>query len=200
MASLWREHEAIKNHLTSVAIIAGGIWTYLLFVSLHQVKRADAELAALRQDPVANIDISAVDAQLPDQRSAGMIVTVSIVNSGRLEAVLNFSNSPPLSVVRLHTDSQGALFAEAPMAFQILAIMDGKSIRPLPKATLLPGEKTKYHFLIPALRPGMYLIQFSAPVQTKESTGWHWVARRFHVFSGPSTERHARQVPRSRCS
>jgi hypothetical protein len=61
----WSEHEAIKNHLTSFAIVIAGFWTYFIFTSLNQVKRAEAELAALRQEPVANIDITVSDVRLP---------------------------------------------------------------------------------------------------------------------------------------
>jgi hypothetical protein len=185
----WNQHEAIKNHLTSIAIVGAGLWTGFLFASLHTVKRAEADLAALRQEPVANIDLAVDNLKLPGQSARGLIVTASVENTGRRTAVLVFGSTPPLTVVRLRTDSLGALFPEASRAFTVLAIAPGKnSVLALPKASLLPGERTKYQFLVPKVGSGIYLIQFSVPVAQKDAPtpGWHWVARRFHVVSVPS--------------
>jgi hypothetical protein len=200
LRAMWGQHEAIKNHLTSIAIVLGGVWTYFLFGSLHQVKRAEAELATLRQDPVANIDLTVSSLTFPDQRACGIMITASLQNTGRRTAILDFSGSPPLRVVRLRADSLGALFPDGSQSLQVLSIArDDNSVLRLPKASLLPTELTKYQFLLPNLGPGIYLIQFSVPVALADAPapGWHWVARRLHVLL---TSTHSKAHRGSRCT
>jgi hypothetical protein len=188
--SLWREHDAIKNWITSAAIVLGGIWTSFVFTSLNEVERADAELAALRQEPVANIELTVSEIQLPDQPNQGIVVTAVVQNTGRRRTMLDFSKVSPLTVVRLHTDSTGSVFPDSPQSFNILTVSsEGLAVMTLPIASLLPDEKSRFEFVLPSMDPGLYLLQFSVPAATDEApaTGWHWAARRFYVHCGRDT-------------
>ena len=182
---LKEHHERVKNYIVSLAVVVGGIWTYFLFISLHQVEKAQAELANLLQYPVANIELSASELQLPAGYGDAARVTAAVENTGRRETHLDFGSGPVLSVARVVVDQHGEVRFEAPRNFPVYAVSDRKdTVLALPAADLLPGERTRFEFVVPASKGGLYLLQFAVPVRTGDypRAGWSWVARSLCVL------------------
>ncbi len=182
---IFANHEALKDYLTCVALLGAGAWSLFSFSSLQQRQRADAELALLRQDPVANIDLSVSDMRVTGQRDAAMLITAQIENVGRRSTTFMLGDAGPLTVMRLTLNDSGRIAEHSASTLAVLAIAaDGNSVVQPPKTSLLPGERTRLHFLLPRAPAGVYLLQFSVPVATTNTppTDWRWTARRIYVL------------------
>lgn len=198
----WNQHEALKNHLTSVALLLAGAWAVYQFQSLQLSSRAEAELALLKREPVARIEVSAAPTALPGERICAVAVSVDVENTGALPVSINLGRIRPLRIVTLGVDPEGVLRATGGHGqMDVLGIAsDTSALVTVKKIRLAPGEQTLLQFLIPRVPAGTFLLQFSAPIESGSgsATGWHWTGRRIYVHSATPTE--SRQRSKAGCT
>ena len=187
---LLRHHDAVKNYVTAFAVLAAGLWTAWVFVALDTTAQARAELASLQQSPVANIALSVVPFAGDTTMDGGLVVAAELTNVGRRDAVLQFGAGPSVHVFPLAVADSGVIARGMARSFRLLAgTAEGDAVLPLPVVRLLPGERKRFEYVVPALSPGLYLVQFSVPVApTDGNTGWHWTTRRYlQLCAGAAT-------------
>lgn len=197
------DHEKVKNYATalqsavvSAAVLIGGIWSLMLYHTLHQAEKAKAELAVLGKDAVANVTLNATEIPVPGDTNAYLHVVAQVENIGNREARLDFSQAGPLRVVRLSPAGSGRLRAGPAKRSPAYTLGETRdSLQPLQRVTMRPGERRTYDFLVRVDGPGLYFVELDMPLLAQDGTPsphWFWTSRTI-------VNVHGRRVRTSKC-
>jgi len=178
--SLWpQDHERFKNLCSafqsiviSLAVVVGGGWTLYTFTKLRTIEKAQAELnQATFQRPVLNVQVAGTvldQATVTALRKGGAFkpyvvqVVVTITNQGNLLEALDLT-ADSLFLTQLQSSSGGTVFIMQGGAFRVAGGYE-PSI-----AVVRPGNTITLPYLVDMENPGVYLLEFRAPVASSTS-------------------------------
>jgi hypothetical protein len=154
---------AAQSIVTSIGIIAGGLWVLFTFWNLRLMHRSRAEIAEIEQraveQPVLSLAIQSDTTQAVSGEKRFISVCALLRNDGR--RALEFW-AAVLYVCRLSEES-GQLDAGAPIFGTQAQILNDKGKLELMSSRILrQGQARTVAFLVPPVVPGRYLLQLHA--------------------------------------
>jgi len=176
----WREvAEIVQAIFVTLAVVGGGLWTLLTFRIFRQKSRAELELRQLeraaREQAVVNLEMAA--RQLSLALDPGLYIQAEITarNDGTRNTLLAFQDEP-LWVAEVFVQEDGAnvvggwgvssLRGIEGVEEQELSERDDLGYRPA--YVLRSGMTASFEFLASVPRPGVYYMDFSARVSSRE--------------------------------
>jgi hypothetical protein len=144
----------IHNIAIALAILVGGIWTLFTFSSLGERQKAQNELF---KQAVIDITIECNQQHFEQEKDDYIQADVKIVNQGKRNTNLNFSNSA-LEVSKLVFLKDGST-DKVP---QIEQRLEAASI------VLRSGATQHYSFVVKIEEKGFYMLKFSVPLDSVE--------------------------------
>ena len=162
---------AIQSIVVSVAVIIGGIWTYHEFTTTRKAETAQEEQASKLDSQVAlDVRVNAKQLDLPDVKKLRIVlVTVSLKNSGRQSVTLDLKE-PPVYVIRLLCQPGSepiAVEAEPIFCYRYFKNESIIESEPIDSKVIPPNSEKSMSFLAQVKSPGLYVIQFRAPLGNK---------------------------------
>jgi len=154
---------AAQSIVTSIGIIAGGLWVFFTFWNLRLMHRSRAEIAEIEQraveQPVLSLAIQSDTTEAVSGEKRFISVCALLRNDGR--RALEFW-AAVLYVCRLSEES-GQLDAGAPIFGAQAQILNDKGKLELMSSRILrQGQARTVAFLVPPVVPGRYLLQLHA--------------------------------------
>lgn len=206
----------VQSLLIAMAVVIGAGWTVYLFVALRQDD--NAATAYLRsQADLQSLQFDQRQREQEWQRAFGLVtlstapiggdsvspcyvqVNATVNNGGNQEIRLwwGADSMPPLSVAQVSVDSADHFDFRTIARVPVLSFTpDGDTVLPMEQSRLLPGQSNTWPFLVRIPRDGIYLVQFSVPVNVVRpppdetpppDSVWYWAARSY--VSGCKTSR-----------
>ena len=161
--------------LLTVGAIVGGFWTGFVYSDSHQQEIASAELdrrlletkqlQSQAQRAFAEVGLTTERLGPGGEPQCLVRVGVTVVNAGNREIRVGFQE-PPLQMAEVHLRRGGLEAAQADDLRIATIPRDGYGLVSVPYATLKPGERAAYPFVVHMRRDSLYLLQFSIPVDT----------------------------------
>jgi len=154
---------AAQSIVTSIGIVAGGLWVLFTFWNLRLMHRSRAEIAEIEQraveQPVLSLAIQSDTTEAVIGEKRFISVCASLRNDGR--RALEFW-AAVLYVCRLSEES-GQLDTGAPIFGAQAQILNDKGKLELMSSRILrQGQARTVAFLVPPVVPGRYLLQLHA--------------------------------------
>ena len=194
----WANAENLFHLLGALAIIVGGVWTWMMFRVLHQKARAETELAKLQAESSelrVALDLDASSLETGNPREYTVSVAVTLTNLGAKAAAIPLEKESEVVLSRLDFDGNGTEIIGDQHVTELYFDLKGHH-DPAQGVFAMPGEKRQWASAIRVKEPGLYLASimlFRPPGQQKiakkegmpayERTTWY--ASRLVVVGSP---------------
>lgn len=155
--------EILKNSLSCVALVIGGIWVLFVFYAMREAYLAEAKVADIESRNVA-LEIS-LEPKRIDRKF--WEITVNLENKGRLPVVVNLQGDEVFTISKIEdivSVTQVNVSSSTPVNSHNL--ITSKVLRSISSVTAFPGAKSQVRYLVELPESGVYFASFISEIPT----------------------------------
>ena len=140
--------ETAKNFVESLALLGGGMWAVVQFLTVRHDQR-------LKQQSLLCIDLEIQQATLPEREGLFLSIVVRVRNQGTRNSYLQFDHDDHLTVTPVNFLTDGTRRLGDPIK-RVLKRAD----KPIKATPVLSGGFVDLPFFVPVPAAGLYVVRF----------------------------------------